>query len=155
MSPTHPAFTFDPYRSCHRSLASLEAAAKVTFDGLLLAHPELNDASYRVRMNRRGIVARSILRQIERLSETIHRYQIENDRHCPPTSSVDPWLTPTRLNVPTWWSPREADAVFEFLSSMAQAVWDAHEPALVDIAMADVPSPQPPQDSDFMEDVPF
>jgi len=128
--------TFDTNRVWRQStLASLQAASQAAFDGLLATHPELNGPNYRVRMTRRGIVARSILRQIERLNDTLLRYQAESDKRCPPPFSVAPSLTPTRLNVPKWWSAREADCVFEFLSSMAQAVWDAHEPGIVDIAI--------------------
>jgi len=132
MPRTHP---LDPNRAWRNStFSTLQAAAQTTFDSLLVAHPELNGPNYRVRMTRRGIVARSILRQIERLTDTLQRYQAESDKCCAPPFSVAPSLNPTRLNVPKWWSAREADVVFEFLSSMAQAVWDSHEPGLDHLA---------------------
>jgi hypothetical protein len=149
---------FDPNHAWRLgTLTTLQAAAQATVNGLLVVHPELNDPSYRARMTRRGVVARSILRQIERLSNSLLRYQAETDRRCPPPQSMARFLAPTTVSVPKWWSPQEADAVFEFLSSMAQAVWEAHEPGLVDIAIEQcemerhaLEAPSPPSD-----DMPF
>jgi hypothetical protein len=57
------------------------------------------------------------------------------------------------LNIPTWWSPREADAVFSFLSSLSEAVWDAHEPALLTFVTE---CPPPPMETDEpADDMPF
>lgn len=126
---THNRFPDSQLSVRRHSLLALDAAAAAVYDGLTIAHPELARQGRR-RTSRRAIAARSVLRHIERLSAAIGRYQEASDQRCAPPSPVAPWLVQARVNIPTWWSPREADAVFEFVSSVAQAVWEAQEPAI-------------------------
>ena len=60
-------------------------------------------------------------------------------------------------NIPNHWSPRQALAVFDFLSDLQQQIWDRYEQPLVDLIVADLEyqhaidcSPE-----DFEDEIPF
>ena len=42
------------------------------------------------------------------------------------------------FNIPNHWSPRQALAVYDFLSDLQQQIWDRYEQPLVDLIVADL-----------------
>ena len=41
------------------------------------------------------------------------------------------------FNIPNHWSPRQALAVYDFLSELQQQIWDRYEQPLIDLILAD------------------
>ena len=66
---------------------------------------------------------------------------------------------PYTVDIPIDWTPAQADAVFEFLSLLATAIWDAYDEKLTEIAQAQLLASridEAEHNDDFLEnDLPF
>ena len=63
-----------------------------------------------------------------------------------------------RFSVPDHLPPKAALALFDYLSGLANAVWQHYEPVLVDLIMAEMNTPPDECDEidpDFDDEVPF
>lgn len=59
------------------------------------------------------------------------------------------------IRVPQHWSPQTAEAIFDFLCDLEQAVFDAYQGVLVESAEREAFAPSPPDedyDTDFDDD---
>ena len=62
------------------------------------------------------------------------------------------------LRVPTHWTPDQADSVFLFLHQIVDAIWEAYEPALVELARRDLRpegDADPAMSADANDPIPF
>jgi len=60
------------------------------------------------------------------------------------------------VEIPIHWTAAQADAVFEFITTLETAVFDAYDKQLVELARAEIPfAPNPADESDDGEDIPF
>ena len=61
------------------------------------------------------------------------------------------------FNIPNHWSPRQALAVYDFLSELQQQIWDRYEHTLVELIIADLEYEHPIKSDlhDFEDEIPF
>lgn len=65
---------------------------------------------------------------------------------------------PPRLSIPKHWTPAQAEAVHDFLMDVVQAVFEAYDVTLVDLARGDPaswPPDEPPYEPSDDDDIPF
>lgn len=55
------------------------------------------------------------------------------------------------IQIPMHWTPKQADAVFEFLALLETAIWDAYDNVLAEIAQQDITAAQT-KESDHAQD---
>ena len=61
------------------------------------------------------------------------------------------------FNIPDHWSPRQALAVYDFLSELQQQIWDRYEQTLVELIIADLEYEHAIDSDlhDFEDEIPF
>lgn len=57
--------------------------------------------------------------------------------------------SPPTLTLPKNWTPEQAESVFNFLHTLAEAVWNQYEGPLMERLYAEITLPQEPQEDLF------
>jgi hypothetical protein len=99
------------------ALSALYATADASKLALAAAHQKIPNEE------ELGYALEQLFDILNKLNHALHAYYQGLHRAEPP-----------RPIVPTTWSPQQANSVFMFLHRVAEAVWEAHEHDLVEIA---------------------
>ncbi len=61
------------------------------------------------------------------------------------------------LQLPDYWTPEQALAVYEFLTELADALWNRYEIPLIELLKTELEQNDPPEPdlSDFDDPIPF
>ena len=59
------------------------------------------------------------------------------------------------LQLPDHWTPEQALAVYEFLTELADAIWNRYEIPLIELLTPELEHNPPEPDSDFDDPIPF
>ncbi len=96
-----------------------------------------------------------VMAKLDALMPALERLVSEPVRKS--TCLLDTPQRPVQVRVPTWWSAPQAIAVFDFLTDIEAAVWEAHDTALTNLCRWDamIDNNHEPEDSSDEEDLPF
>jgi hypothetical protein len=121
------------------TLAALHSSATAAVFAILAAHPNLGIPPDPIKPDRLLLAANSLVGLIEALLLGLERYHAELDGQpvpCEPPASLRFQDLP-EVRIPSGWSSVTAAAVYGFLEAVTHAVWDAHEPVLIEAMLRD------------------